>query len=161
MQLRDIMTRDVEVVSPKDTIRDAARIMKTRNVGSIPVCDGKRLQGIITDRDIAVRAVAEGRDASATLVGDVMTPDIVYGREDQDVGDAARVMEQQQIRRLVVLDDDKQLVGIVSLGDLATDSGDRALAGEALEAISQPGGSVGNAYAEPARVGAVGGSGRG
>jgi len=161
MRLRDIMTRDVEVVSPKDTIRDAARIMKTRNIGSVPVCDGKRLQGIITDRDIVVRAVAEGRDPSATLVGDVMTPDIVYGREDQDVGDAARIMEQQQIRRLVVLGDNKELVGIVSLGDLATDSGDRALAGEALEAISQPGGSVGSSYAEAARVGAVGPSGEG
>jgi len=143
MRLRDIMTRDVEVVSPQDTIRDAARIMKARNVGSVPVCDGNRLHGIITDRDIAVRAVAEGRDASATLVGDVMTPDIIYGREDQDVGDAARVMEQQQIRRLIVLNQKEEFVGIVSLGDLATDSGDRALAGEALEAISQPGGNVG------------------
>jgi len=139
MQLRDIMTRDVQVIDPAATLMDAARVMKQMDVGAVPVCDGKRLQGMITDRDIALRAVAEGKDPKATRVRDVMTSDVVYGTTEQSVEDAAHVMEQQQIRRLVVLDENKELVGIVSLGDLATEGHDRALSGEALEAISQPG----------------------
>jgi len=138
MTLKEIMTCDVEVVRPDATLQEAARILKDQNIGSVPVCDGTRLQGIITDRDIAIRAVAEGRDPFVTLVRDVMTPDVVYGMENQSIEDAARIMEQKQIRRLVILNENKDLVGIVSLGDLATEGENRALSGEALEAISQP-----------------------
>jgi CBS domain-containing protein len=139
MQLKELMTRDVQVVRPEATLQEAARILKDENIGSVPVCDGTRIQGIITDRDIAVRAVAEGRDPFVTLVRDVMTSDIVYGMENQSIEDAARIMEQQQIRRLVILNDNKDLVGIVSLGDLAVEGENRSLTGETLEAISQPG----------------------
>ena len=138
MQLKDIMTYNVETISPEATLQEAAQTMKTRDIGSIPVCDGTRIQGMITDRDIAIRAVAEGRDPFTTMVRDIMTPDIMYGYENQDVEDAARIMEQAQIRRLVVLSENKDLVGIVSLGDLATQSNNRSLSGETLEAISQP-----------------------
>lgn len=138
MILKDIMSRDVHVVAPDATLQEAARLMQNYGVGSIPVCDGTRLQGMITDRDIAIRAVAEGRDPFTVKVQDVMTPGILYAMEDQSVEDAARMMEEKQIRRLVVLDSNKNLVGVVSLGDVATKSRNDSLAGETLEAISQP-----------------------
>ena len=138
MQLREIMTRDVEVVHPNATLEEAARKMDDLNVGPLPVCDGDRLVGMITDRDIAVRATAGGRDPKATRVQDAMTRDVVYGFEDQDVREAARIMEEQQIRRLVILNRDKRLVGIVSLGDLAVDAGDDRQTGEILERVSEP-----------------------
>jgi CBS domain-containing protein len=144
MTLRDIMTTDVHVIAPDATIQAAARLMQNYDIGSVPVCDGTRLQGVITDRDIAIRAVAEARDPLVVLVRDIMTPDVVYGTEDQSVEEAARLMEREQIRRLVVLDADKNLVGVVALGDLATKTRDDSLAGGALEAISQP--------SEPARA---------
>ena len=138
MQLKEIMTRDVEVVHPEATLQEVARKMRDLDVGPIPVCDGTRLQGMVTDRDIAIRAVAEGRDPASTKVSEVMTPEIVYCFEDQDIDDAVRIMEEKQIRRLVVLNHDKDLVGIVSLGDLAVEGRNRGLAGEALERISEP-----------------------
>ena len=121
------MTRHVEVIHPDATLREAAQKMKTLDVGPVPVCDGERLQGMLTDRDITIRATAEGRDPNTTRVRDVMTPDMVYCFEDQDVREAARIMEERQIRRLVVLNRDKRLVGIVSLGDLATQTSDEEL----------------------------------
>ena len=138
MQLKEIMTRDVEVVHPDATLQEAARKMRDLDVGPIPVSDGTRLQGMVTDRDIAIRAVAEGRDPASTKVSEVMTPEIVYCFEDQDVDDAVRIMEEKQIRRLLVLNHDKDLVGIVSLGDLAVEGRNRGLTGEALEHISEP-----------------------
>ena len=119
MLLRDVMTPHVEVIHPDATLREAAQKMKTLDVGPVPVCDGDRLQGMLTDRDITIRATAEGRDPNTTRVREVMTPDVVYCFEDQDVVEAARMMEERQIRRLVILNRDKRLVGIVSLGDLA------------------------------------------
>jgi len=127
MLLRDVMTPHVEVIHPDATLREAAQKMKTLDVGPVPVCDGDRLQGMLTDRDITIRATAEGRDPNTTRVREVMTPDVVYCFEDQDVREAARTMEQWQIRRLIVLNQDKRLVGIVSLGDLATQTGDEEL----------------------------------
>src|SRR5690348_6224788 len=119
MRLRDVMTPRVECVGPDDTIQTAARTMRDLDVGTVPVCDRDRLAGMLTDRDIAIRAVAEGHDPGACRVRDVMTPDVVYCFEDQSVEEAERLMREQQIRRLVVLDRDKRMVGIVSLGDLA------------------------------------------
>ena len=139
MQVKDIMTARAECSSPNTTLRAAAQRMKELDVGPLPVCgDDDRLAGMITDRDITVRAVAEGLDPSTTLVRDVMTPNIIYCFEDQEVNDAAHIMEQNQIRRLVVLNRDKRMVGIVSLGDLAVDTGDEELAGHTLEAVSEP-----------------------
>jgi CBS domain-containing protein len=139
MMVRDIMTKGVECTQPTATLREAARMMKELNVGPLPVCgDNDRLVGMITDRDIAIRAVAEGDDPDATPVSAVMTPKIISCYEDQDVSEAARLMEKNQVRRLVVLNRDKRLVGIVSLGDLAVESQDEQLAGHTLEAISEP-----------------------
>ena len=138
MKLRDLMTRGVEVVDPHDGLPEAAMKMRSLDVGSVPVCDGERLVGMLTDRDITVRAVAEGRDLSTTLVDDVMTREVVYATEDQEVDEAARLMADRQVRRLPVIDRHDRLVGIVSLGDLAVDSGEDQAAGEALERISRP-----------------------
>jgi CBS domain-containing protein len=139
MQVRDIMTAGVECTTPSATLREAARMMRDLNIGPLPVCgDNDRLVGIITDRDIAIRAVAEGDDPDVTPVSAVMTPKIIYCYEDQDVDEAAHMMEGNQVRRLVVLNRDKRLVGIVSLGDLAVDTRDEQLAGHTLEAISEP-----------------------
>jgi CBS domain-containing protein len=138
MELRDIMTRKVEVVSGDATLKEAATKMKALDVGLIPVCDGDRLKGILTDRDITIRATADGRDPTKTKVADVRSTDIAYGLEDQEVEEAVSLMEARQIRRLPVLNQDKCLVGIVSLGDIAVHVGDTDLAGETLQEISQP-----------------------
>jgi CBS domain-containing protein len=132
------MTRNVEVISGDASLKEAATKMKAIDVGFIPVCDGDRLKGILTDRDITIRATADGRDPTKTKVADVMSTDIAYCLEDQEVDEAVSLMEARQIRRLPVLNLDKQLVGIVSLGDIAVHAGDRDMAGETLEEISQP-----------------------
>ena len=132
------MTRNVEVVSAGASLRDAARKMKELDVGLIPVCDGDRLKGVLTDRDITIRATADGRDPAKTKVSEVMSTDLAYGLEDQEVEEAVSVMEARQIRRLPVVNLDKRLVGIVSLADIAVHVGDRDLSGETLEEISSP-----------------------
>jgi CBS domain-containing protein len=138
MQVKDVMTKGAECVRPDDTLQDAARKMKGLDVGPLPVCDNDRLVGMITDRDITVRAVAEGKDPRSARVRDAMTEGVCYCFEDDDVADAARLMKEKQIRRLVVLNRDKRLAGIVSLGDLAVETGDEHLAGQTLEHVSQP-----------------------
>lgn len=138
MQLRDVMTRNVEIVDPNANLQEAAALMKTLDVGSLPVCDGMRVQGVLTDRDITIRAVAEGRDPRQTPVRDVMSTDLVYCFEDQEVEEAALLMEEHQIRRLPIMSRDKRLVGIVALGDLAVEVEDEALTGKVLERISEP-----------------------
>ncbi|HEX2171755.1 MAG TPA: CBS domain-containing protein [Dehalococcoidia bacterium] len=137
-QIREIMTPNVEVIRPDTPLQEAARKMKDLDVGVMPVCDGDRLVGMLTDRDITVRATAEGRDPKSTQTRDVMTPSVAYCYEDQDVRDAARMMEDAQIRRLPIVSREKRLVGIVSLGDLAVETGDDRLTGETLESISEP-----------------------
>ena len=138
MQINEIMTRNVEVISPHTTLKEAALKMRELDVGSLPVCDGERLKGMLTDRDITIRATAEGQNPDSTQARDVMTAAIYYCYEDQDVAEAAQVMEEKQIRRLPIVSRDKKLVGIVSLGDLAVDTGKQRLAGEALTEISRP-----------------------
>jgi CBS domain-containing protein len=138
MELRDIMTRNVEVVNGNASLKEAATKMKKLDVGLIPVCDGDRLKGLLTDRDITIRATADGRDPSKTKVNEVMSTDIAYCLEDQAVDEAVILMEARQIRRLPILNQDKQLVGIVSLADIAVHVGDRDLTGETLEEISEP-----------------------
>ena len=138
MDIKDIMSRNVEVVSAGASLRDAARKMKELDVGLIPVCDGDRLKGVLTDRDITIRATADGRDPAKTMVSEIMSTDLAYGREDQEVGEAVSVMEARQIRRLPIVNQDKRLIGIISLADIAVHVGDRDLSGETLEEISAP-----------------------
>jgi CBS domain-containing protein len=138
MQIKDIMTPNVEVTELTTNLKEAATKMKTLNVGSLPVREGDQLVGMITDRDIVIRGVAEGSDPDKTTVSTVMTSDLVYCFEDQDVQEAAQVMADRQIRRLPIVNREHQLVGIVSLGDLAVDGRDDDLSGEALEEISKP-----------------------
>jgi CBS domain-containing protein len=132
------MTPNVETIHPDRPLQEAAEMMKTLDVGSLPVCDNRRLLGMLTDRDITVRAVAAGRDPTRTKVGDTMTPAMIYCFEDQEIQEAATLMEQHQIRRLPILNRNQQLVGIVSLGDLAVESKDERLSGEVLEEVSEP-----------------------
>src|SRR4051812_43219339 len=138
MLLKEIMTHNIEVVSPGDTLEQAAQKMAELNVGPLPVCEGNRVVGMLTDRDITVRATAAGCDPKTTLVGDTMSQDVISCYEDQDVGEAARLMKEKQVRRLLVLSRSGDLVGIVSLGDLATEAGDQGRPGEVLEKVSEP-----------------------
>src|SRR5438045_4155431 len=111
MQVKEVMTQGAECIAPSSSLQDAAQKMKNMNIGPLPVCDNDRLVGFITDRDITVRAVAEGRDPKTTKVKDVLSPSVVYCFEDQDVQEAAHLMEEKQIRRLAVLNRNKRLVG--------------------------------------------------
>jgi CBS domain-containing protein len=138
MKVSEVMTRDVQTVRPDEPVQQAASFMLSADAGSIPVTDGDRLIGMITDRDIAVRGVAKGYGPE-TPVRELMTNDVVCAREDDNVDDIAEKMSDAQVRRLPVIDDQQRLCGIVSLGDLSreTDSDDAA---QALEGVSQPGG---------------------
>jgi CBS domain-containing protein len=138
MQIRELMSRDVATITPGTSLRDAARRMAALNVGALPVSNQERLVGMITDRDIAVRGVAEGKTPSAK-VRDVMTPQIKYCFEDQELDEIAANMADIQVRRLPVVDRDKRLVGILSLGDIAV-SDDTGCAIEALSGISRSNG---------------------
>jgi CBS domain-containing protein len=137
MQLKEIMTADVAVIVPEASLQEAAQQMQRLDIGALPVCDGDQLVGMLTDRDMTVRAVAEGCSPTTTTVREVMSPDLVYGFADQEVQDATRLMEQYQVRRLPVLNRQKRLVGIVALADLAVRSGNQALTGEVLEQVSE------------------------
>jgi len=138
MKVSEVMTRDVRLIEPTQTIQEAARLMAELDTGIMPVREGDRLVGMITDRDIAVRAVAQGRGPD-TPIRDIMTDEVKYCYEDDDTDDAARNMADIQVRRLPVLTRDKRLVGIISLGDMAVSEGS-GRAGEAVAGISQPGG---------------------
>ena len=140
MKVREAMTRDVRLVRPDQTIRDAAHIMAELDIGALPVEENDRLVGMITDRDIAVRAVGEGRGPE-TKVREVMSAEIRYCYEDQSDRRSHPNMGEQRVRRLPVLSREKRLVGILSLGDLAIDETAQEEAGEALGGISRPGGS--------------------
>ncbi len=139
MLVRDILTKDPEVIRPDASICEAARKMKQADIGMLPVCDGTRLMGAITDRDLTIRAMAEGRDPNLTQVGAVMSSNVFYCFDDDDLQEAARVMEEKQVRRLPVLDRQKRLVGIVALADFALRSDDEILAEEVLECVSETG----------------------
>lgn len=139
MRVAEAMTRDVRLIEPNQTIRDAARLMAEMDAGIMPVREGDRLVGMITDRDIAVRGVAAGKSPSA-CVREVMTREVRYCFDDEEAAHVARNMGEQQIRRLPVVDRDKRLVGILALADLAT-SAKTGYATAALSGISQAGGS--------------------
>lgn len=136
MQVRDVMTWGVECVDPDASLSTVAERMRVLDVGAMPVCDHGRLTGVVTDRDIVVRSTSRGRNPLEDRVRDVMTPGVHYCFEDHDVAIAAQIMREKQVRRLAVLARDKQLLGILSLGDIAVEVGDESLAGRALEGIS-------------------------
>ena len=138
MKVQQIMTTDVEVVRPDASVHEAAEKMRKLDVGVLPVCDGDRLVGMITDRDITIRATAEGWNADNTFVHQVMTPEIVYCFEDDNTQEAENLMQQKQIRRLPVLNREKRLVGILALGDLATKTGEVQEIGRTTREVSQP-----------------------
>ena len=139
MRVSEAMTHDVRLANPTQTIREAASLMAQLDIGALPVEEDDRLIGMITDRDIAVRAVGQGR-GPVTPIRDVMSPQVKYCFEDQSVDEVTRNMGDMRVRRLPVVNRDKRLVGILSLGDLAIDASAQDEAGEALRGISRPGG---------------------
>ena len=139
MKISEVMTTEVETMGADQTAREAASFMLRADAGSIPVCDGDKVIGMITDRDIAVRGVAEGRGPD-TPVSELMSDGIICAREDEDIQEVARRMSEEQVRRLPVLDAEDRLCGIVSLGDLTRETRGEA-AQTALEGVSSPGGS--------------------
>lgn len=136
-QLKDVMSRDVMVISPDMTITEAARKMSDGDFGMMPVGENDRMIGTISDRDIAIRAVAEGK-APTTKVREIMTEGVFWAYDDETVEHAAKLMSEHQVRRLPVVNRDKRLVGIVALGDFAVDSSEIKPAAEALSKISAP-----------------------
>jgi CBS domain-containing protein len=138
MKVSEVMTREVHTVTADQPVRDAASFMLSADTGSIPVTEGDRLIGMITDRDIAVRGVAKGYGPD-TPVRELMSDDLVVARTNDDIEDAATKMSDAQVRRLPVIDEQEQLCGIVSLGDLSRET-DADTSAQALEGVSQPGG---------------------
>lgn len=137
MKVKDIMSTEIASVNSDDSIERAAQLMKQYDVGSIPVCSQEKIIGIVTDRDIALRATAQGQKSQQQTVGDIMSSNPVVGSPDMDVYDAARIMSEKQIRRLPIVDQNN-LVGIVALGDISVEPDLQDNAEEALKNISQP-----------------------
>lgn len=138
-KVETVMSRDVQCMAPNDTVSALARRMRELNVGALPVCDNGRLAGMVTDRDIVLKALANGRDPRSVTAREVMSSPIVFCFDDQEIDECARIMEARQVRRLVVLNRDKQLVGIVSLSDLAVRGGSEEISAEVLEKVSKHG----------------------
>jgi len=137
MQIRDVMTPSVVVLPPEAQLGEIARKMRDEDIGSVPIAENDRLVGMVTDRDIVIRGLTDGVDVSTLRARAVMSPHILYCREDQTIEEVLENMADQQIRRLPVVDRDKRLVGMVSLGDLSRAKARKA--GDALKDISQPG----------------------
>lgn len=138
MQLRDVMTKNVQVIPHNATVRDAAKLMKDIDTGFIPVIDSENVIGIVTDRDIVLRSTAEGLNPNETKVEEVMTKEFFFLYDDEDVQEAARVMSKRQVRRLPVVNRQEELVGVISLGDLSVDVNNDKISGKTLEDISKP-----------------------
>ncbi|MGC9324673.1 MAG: CBS domain-containing protein [Desulfomonilia bacterium] len=137
MFVREIMTPSPNMIPSDEYVLNAARRMEALNVGILPVMQDGKLVGMVTDRDIVTRGVAENRDPLNTRIRDIMSGEVLACSENTDVSEAARIMEENKVRRLIVIDEENQAVGIVSLGDLAT-SREKNRAGEALSEISEP-----------------------
>ena len=138
MRISEIMTRDPQVLPSDSVLRDAAAKMRELDIGMLPISKDDRLVGMLTDRDITVRATAEGRDPSKTKVSEVMTPEVLYCFDDQEVSEAAKIMQDKQIRRLPILNREKRLVGIVSLGDVAVQSNEQKTVSNTIKEVSEP-----------------------
>ena len=137
MKVGEVMTPDVELAAPDDTVQTAAKLMADSGAGALPVGEKDRLVGMVTDRDITVRALAEGKAPNQCTVRDVMTSDIKYVFEDDEISDASRKMGEWQVRRLPVLNRDKRLVGVISLGDIASQARDKQAAAKAMEGVTR------------------------
>ena len=135
MKVKDAMHKGAEWVAPATTVLELARLMAKHDIGSIPIGENDKLIGMVTDRDIVCRGLANGKDISKLTARDVMTQNIVWCRDDEDLDDATRIMEAKQIRRLPVIDKNKRMVGILSLGDISH-AGKSKLSGEVLQAVS-------------------------
>lgn len=137
MRAKDVMSTKPEFLPPETTLQEAANLMKIHDYGFIPVGENDRLIGTVTDRDIAIRAVAQGKDPRTTTLRDIMSKDVLFSFEDDDLQTVADKMEEAQVRRMIVLNKDKRMVGIISLGDVATKCKDAKLCSELTEAVSQ------------------------
>jgi CBS domain-containing protein len=138
MQTREIMTQDVKLIHRDTSLKEAAGKMKQFDIGMLPVVDEDKVVGILTDRDIIVRAIAEGKDPDKTRAGDAMSTDVITAYDDQDATEISELMKKNQVRRLVVLNHDNKITGVFSLGDLATALADMEKKGEVLESVSKP-----------------------
>jgi CBS domain-containing protein len=136
MKVREIMSSDVECLPRDASIVEASEMMRDNDIGSVPVCEGDSCVGIITDRDIAIRAVSKGRDLEGMKVSEIMSPDVASVSEDDDVKKAESMMEERGVRRLIVLDRSRKLCGVVSLGDLS--GADETLAGRVVGKVTEP-----------------------
>jgi CBS domain-containing protein len=137
MKINEIMTRRVECIEPTLPIAKAAERMRDLDIGFLPVCENDRLVGTLTDRDMAIRSIAQGRDPRLAPVSEIMTQSVFYCFEDEDVNHVARQMQEREVRRMLILNREKNLVGVVSIGDIAKASGDTQLAGETLGEIAE------------------------
>ena len=136
MKVRDAMHEGATWSGPETSVQDLARTMRDEDIGAIPIVENDRLIGMVTDRDIVVKGLADGLDMSSLTARDVMTGPILYCRADQSVEDAVRLMEEHEIRRLPVIDENKRMVGILALGDISSHGG-RELSGEVLQAVAE------------------------
>ncbi|TMJ97175.1 MAG: CBS domain-containing protein [Actinobacteria bacterium] len=134
-QIRDVMTENVKSAEPSTSVREAARLMAGEDIGPVPVVEGERLVGIVTDRDLVVRVIAEGKDPDSTTVGEIVSADVVTVSPDQDLDEALKLLARHQVRRLPVVENDR-LVGIVAQADVAR-QGDDSKTGETVEQISR------------------------
>ena len=137
MNVNEIMSRNVECIEPATSIKDAAEKMRALDVGFLPVCEGDKAVGILTDRDITIRHVADGQNPYRVKARDIMTPNVLSCFEDQDVEELARYMQEHEVRRVIVVDRADHIVGVVSLGDLSKVKGEESLAGETLKDIAE------------------------
>lgn len=137
MKIKEIMSNKPHYVSPDATLQDAAKLMRDHDVGFIPIGKDDRLIGMITDRDISIRAVAEGWDPEKTKVSDIMTKKVLYCYENDDLIKAAKSMRKMHVRRLIVLNKDKWMVGVISLADLASKGQDEKLSGQIAKELAR------------------------
>jgi len=137
MKIKDIMTKNVKTAAPETSLEEVARLMRGHSIGSIPVMKGEQLVGFVTDRDMVTRALTEGLDPRTTPIGEIMTPHVFHVSEEQDVQEAAWLMEIKRVRRLVVLDAKGRLTGLLALSDISGQLEDRDLAGEVLEHVTR------------------------
>lgn len=137
MKAKDLMTQNPEIISPETTLKKAAEKMRDQDIGFLPIGENDRLIGVITDRDLAIRGVAEGKDPNKSTVRDVITDEIRYCMENDTLDKVADMMSNLKIRRLAVLNDNKRIVGVISLGDVATKSQDAKLTGKVTEDVSE------------------------
>jgi len=137
MKVREIMKQNVECIEPTTPIAKAAEKMRELNIGFLPICENDRLIGTVTDRDITIRSVAQGRDPRLAPIREVMSLSVFYCFDDEDIEDVGKHMQETEVRRMLILNREKRLVGVISLGDIARTAGEMELAGETLQKISE------------------------